>query len=60
VNDDWAWPPDDDDEHRSHHRELWDEQAARAEQEAEDWRRYADPRLGAEERRDGNDVDHGR
>jgi hypothetical protein len=25
------WPPDDD-EHRGHHRELWEEQAARAEE----------------------------
>jgi hypothetical protein len=31
----WNWPPGDDDEHRGHHREVWDEQAARAEQEAE-------------------------
>lgn len=37
-----TWPPDDDDEHRSHHRELWDELAARAEQDDVEERWQAD------------------
>jgi hypothetical protein len=46
--DEGTWPPDDDDEHRGHHRELWGETAARAEQDALDPPDGAEPDRAAE------------
>jgi hypothetical protein len=35
MSDAWSWPPDDDSSYVDHSREVWDEEVARAEREAD-------------------------